>query len=230
MSKIQKWANFLKNMPIHPQWSIGKIKPPEAVKDINGFILDIGVADCWIESHLSSHARYIALDYPVTGQEMYGAKPHVFANGASLPFRDCQFDLEMIEHVPDPHQVLAEIFRVLKNGGKAWISMPFLYQLHDAPFDFQRFTEVGMKSAALRAGLEIFSIQRAEHSIRTAGLLFCLAIAGGADAVNGRKKYALLPIALLAIFVVNLCTWLLSLVWPDWSHMTHGHIMQVRNA
>ncbi|MFN3580523.1 MAG: hypothetical protein ACK4VV_08650, partial [Pseudomonas sp.] len=112
----------------------------------------------------------------------------------------------------------------------AWISMPFLYPLHDAPFDFQRFTEFGLKRAAQEAGLEVRLLQRSEHSIRTAGLLFSLAIAGGVTTTKGWSKFLLIPFALAAITFTNLSAWALSYIWPDWKPMSQGFAMQVRKG
>ena len=231
MASIRKVAQSFKRLPFHPQWLLGQKKIPKGIETINGLVLDIGAADRWIEKYLPKNTSYIALDYPATGQELYAAKPSVFADAANLPFGDNLFDaiicLEVIEHVPDPHKVIIEIARVLKKGGIAWVSMPFLYPLHDAPFDFQRFTEFGIKHAAESAGLEVVSVEPAEHAIRTAGLLTSLAIAGGVYEAKGWRKYLLLPCALFAVTFINLSAWLLSLVWPDWKHMSHGYSMEV---
>ena len=224
---LRKFASYLKRTPLHPQWLLGKRKVPSGLKNIQGLILDIGAADRWIEKYLSTTVNYIALDYPATGLNMYKAKPSVFADAAQLPFRDEQFDaivcLEVIEHVPNPQQVLNEISRTLKKGGQVWLSMPFLYPLHDAAFDFQRFTEYGLRRSATVAGLEVVRLQKSEHSIQTAGLLACLAVAGGAYATKGWLKYIYLIPAIFIIAIINLGSWLLSLMWPDWQHMSHGY-------
>tara|TARA_R110001606_G_scaffold222699_1_gene370660 strand:+ start:1847 stop:2605 length:759 start_codon:yes stop_codon:yes gene_type:complete len=229
MPSLQELAKSFKRLPVHPQWLLGQRKLPLGIEAISGLVLDIGSADRWIERKLQKSAEYIALDYPATGSELYNAKPTVFADAAQLPFASERFDaiicLEVIEHVPDPFQVFSEISRVLKTEGKAWISMPFLYPLHDAPFDFQRFTEFGLKRAAEQSGLEVNFIHSAEHSIRTAGLLFSLAIAGGVASKTGWRKFALIPFALFAITLCNLCAWTLSHVWPNWEHMTYGFLM-----
>jgi len=195
-------------------------------------LLDIGAADRWIEPLLPETASYIALDYPPTGKVLYGAKPHVFGDAAQLPFDDDCFDvvtcLEVLEHVANPEQVLTEIARVLKAGGRAWVSMPFLYPLHDAPFDFQRYTEYGLRRDMQRAGLTVVSLRKSGHAIRTAGLLACLAIAGGAYARSDWKRWIFLPFASVGVLVINLMAWLASLVWPDWSHMGMGYELEVR--
>jgi SAM-dependent methyltransferase len=196
--------------------------------------LDIGAADRWIEPLLPEAVGYVALDYPPTGQALYGAKPHVFGDAAQLPFGNGCFDaavcLEVLEHVAHPEQVSTEIARVLKAGGRAWVTMPFLYPLHDAPFDFQRYTEYGLRRDMRRAGLDVVSLRKSGHAIRTAGLLACLAIAGGAYTRSGWSRWMFLPLASVGVLLVNLVAWLASLVWPDWRPMGMGYELEVRKA
>lgn len=231
MSKVRKWAKLLARTPLHPQWLLGARTVPAGVASVSGRVLDIGAADRWIESKLSPSVEYVALDYLATGRDMYSARPDVFGDGASLPFRDACFDgvlcLEVLEHVPEPESVLKEVTRVLKPGGRAWITMPFLYPLHDAPFDFQRFTEYGLRRSMRRAGLGVTSLRKSGHAIRTAGLLACLAIAGAVYTRRGGLKWLLLPVAAVMVLLVNVAAWALSFVWPDWGHIASGHELEV---
>lgn len=130
MGDLRSSLAWLVRTPLHPQWLLGVREPPHGIGDVEGRFLDIGAADRWIEPLLRAGARYTALDYPATGRDMYGAKPDVFADAARLPFADGSFDgvtcLEVLEHVPDPAIVMAEIGRVLRRGGRAWVLMPFL--------------------------------------------------------------------------------------------------------
>lgn len=211
---------------------MGKQTVPQGLDQVRGILLDIGAGDRWLEKYLSNAVQYVALDYPPTGHNLYGARPSVFADAAHLPFVDSRFDaivcLEVIEHVPDPKKVMCEIARVLKPGANAWLSVPFLYPLHDAPFDFQRFTAHGLRRCAEAAGLQVLSLEKSGHAIRTAGLLACLAVAGSALAAGAARKGLLLLLALPFIFTINVAAWLLSCIWPDWGHMSHGHTMLVR--
>jgi len=231
MVAIRQWAKALTRTPLHPQWLLGRRAIPSGLARSSGMLLDIGAADRWIEPLLPETVSYVALDYPPTGQALYGAKPHVFGDAAQLPFGDDSFDvvtcLEVLEHVADPAQVLMGIARVLKAEGRAWISMPFLYPLHDAPFDFQRYTEYGLRRDMRRAGLTVVSLRKSGHAIRAAGLLACLAIAGGAYTRSGWSRWMLLPLASVGVLMINLVAWLASLVWPDWSHMGMGYELEV---
>lgn len=232
MDLMRKLGGGLIRTPLHPQWLLGRRTPPANLVVATGTILDIGAADRWIKPYLSEAAHYVALDYPPTGEMLYGAKPDFFADAAFLPVSNGMLDavvcLEVLEHVPDPALVMAEIARVLKAGGHAWISMPFLYPLHDAPFDFQRYTEYGLRRDVERSGLEVVMLNKFGHAIRAAGLLACLAIAGGAHAQPGRIRLLLLPLVLPAVFSINILAWISSILWPDWKHMAMGYVLEVR--
>lgn len=198
----------------------------------SGRLLDIGAADRWLRPKLGDHVHYVALDYPPTGREFYGSNPDTFGDAACLPFLSNSFDgvccFEVIEHVRNPTLVFSEIFRVLKPGGRAWISMPFLYPIHDAPFDFQRYTEFGLTRDANGAGLEVLHLARSGHAIKAAGLLVCLAVSGGAYEHRRALRVALLPIAVPIVLLTNLLASLASRLWPDWVRMAVGYEVEVR--
>lgn len=231
MAAIRQWAKAMAHTPLHPQWLLGRRRMPPGIADVSGKLLDIGAADRWVEPGLPTSVEYVALDYPLTGRDLYGAQPHVFGDAVRLPFHDRCFDgvicLEVLEHVVDPGKVLTEIARVLKPGGRGWVSMPFLYPLHDAPFDFQRFTEYGLRRDVQRAGLRVTGLRKSGHAVRAAGLLACLAIAGGAYARQGWSRWVLLPVVLVGVLTINVAAWLTSLIWPDWSHMGMGYEFEV---
>jgi hypothetical protein len=49
----------------------------------------------------------------------------------------------VLEHVLEPPRVVAEIHRVLAEGGLVYAETPFMQQVHGAAFDFTRFTASG---------------------------------------------------------------------------------------
>lgn len=231
MTILRRLARLAKGSPLHPQWLLGKRTLPANLQQCTGKLLDIGAADRWIEPLLPAGVEYVAFDYPATGHDLYASKPSVFGDAAQLPFRDASFEnvtcLEVLEHVPDPALVMTEISRVLTQGGRAWISMPFLYPLHDAPYDFQRFTTYGLRRTIERAGLEIVTIEKSGHALCTAALLTCLAMAGAVDERNGWRKAACILPTLIAVPTINISAKVLSWVWPDWSHMAQGYQLEV---
>lgn len=216
----------LARTPLHPQWLMRRRTAPSGLQ---GVVLDIGAGDRWLQQHLPVDAKYIALDYPPTGRDLYHARPDVFADAARLPIADDTVDavvcLEVLEHVRHPQQVLAEIARVLRPGGRLCLSMPFLYPIHDAPFDFQRLTRHGLTRDIERAGLRVVAISKEGSAVRTAGLLLCLAISGGVYG-RGPLHALLIPGAAILVMLVNLSALLLSALWPDWDGMATGYDLE----
>ncbi|MCB2074254.1 MAG: class I SAM-dependent methyltransferase [Novosphingobium sp.] len=80
-----------------------------------------------------------------------------------LPFADATFDTvilsDVLEHLRDPANCLAEIHRVLKVGGKLILNVPFYYWLHETPYDFFRYTCFGLKYIAEQVGLQVVSLR-----------------------------------------------------------------------
>jgi SAM-dependent methyltransferase len=75
------------------------------------------------------------------------ANVQLVADGHSIPFERETFDAVVIqavlEHVLNPSEIVAEIWRVLKPAGLVYAETPFLQAVHEGPYDFQRFTESG---------------------------------------------------------------------------------------
>lgn len=88
----------------------------------------------------------------------------VLGDAAALPFatacKDAVICGELLEHVPDPRRVLREIYRVLKPGGWALITVPFLYRIHADPYDYGRYTDYYWQQALHATGFEGISIEK----------------------------------------------------------------------
>lgn len=73
----------------------------------------------------------------------------VVAPAQALPFRASSVDGVicecLLEHVPDPVRVVAEMERVIKPGGIAYVSIPFMDAYHSNPDDYYRWTISGLR-------------------------------------------------------------------------------------
>ena len=67
-----------------------------------------------------------------------------------ITFGEDSFDavvaIEIFENLRNPTLAASEVFRVLRPGGRALISIPFLFRVHGDPHDFQRFTASGLET------------------------------------------------------------------------------------
>ena len=102
---------------------------------------------------------------PVVYANLSPAKrPDVQADASALPFLSESFGSvicsELLEHVPDPRDVLAEAHRVLRPGGKLLICVPFLNRMHGDPFDFGRYTDYYLLGTLERSGFTDVHIEK----------------------------------------------------------------------
>lgn len=58
---------------------------------------------------------------------------------------DCVICAEVIEHVVDPVKAVENLYRVLKPGGICLVTTPYMFPTHDAPHDYFRYTEFGLR-------------------------------------------------------------------------------------
>lgn len=115
--------------------------------EMRGFVLDLGGKRENKRGSFQPPEReaqawwYLNLDW-VT-------KPNVFADVTKTPLNsegvDCILCTEVLEHIKDPQACVDEIHRLLRNGGLVFASTPFFYPIHADPYDFQRFTEDGLR-------------------------------------------------------------------------------------
>lgn len=218
-TQLRQWLRPLRHTPFHPQWFSFRGKKnawQQASKKVRGRLLDIGCADGSLRNYLSPDCEYVGLDYFDTAKLMYHTRPNIFGDAEMLPFRAAVFDavtiFDVMEHLPDPQACMDEIGRVLKPGGDVLIHVPFLYPLHDQPFDYWRFTEHGMREIALKSGLRVHAIDAEGAPVETAALLVNLAMTSAVLRSSRHFPPAILLIAVVApcVFVLNCFGWLIG--------------------
>jgi SAM-dependent methyltransferase len=98
------------------------------------------------------HPRIINLDFAGTGQV------DVRGDAQALPFAQGSFAVvvtqETLEHVRDPRSAVAEIHRVMCDGGWLYCQVPFVIGYHPGPHDFVRWSREGICELVERAGFE----------------------------------------------------------------------------
>ena len=120
-------------------------------------LLDAGAGPCPYK-YLFIHAHYEATDF---------IDPHGLLNFTcsldKIPRKAGTYDVvlltEVLEHVEYPQKVINEINRILKKGGKLFLTTPQQYMLHQKPYNFYYFTRYGLESLLKNAGFKSYSIR-----------------------------------------------------------------------
>ena len=129
--------------------------------DVNFFWLDRTLKQLW-RGHFSSSDKVLDVgcgekpryhDYlpckPVCSDIAQTSTAHVLSHAQALPMKSSSFDgvvsVNALYYCEDPQRAVFEFGRVLRKNGKLIVVTPFMYPIHDAPFDRYRFTEFGLK-------------------------------------------------------------------------------------
>lgn len=96
-----------------------------------------------------------------------------------LPIESNTYDValfsDVLEHLSDPAVALQEIFRILKPQGILIATVPFMYGIHEAPADFNRFTRFGLEHQLRSAGFHQIQITEIGGLVGTLFTLACKA-------------------------------------------------------
>ena len=114
---------------------------------LSGRLLDVGCGSKPYRRFFDNE-EYIGLDID-NEVNRRAAIADYFYDGSRFPFGDSTFDAvlcnEVLEHVFNPQEFLGEIRRVLKPGGCLLLTVPFVWDEHEQPYDFARYTTFGLK-------------------------------------------------------------------------------------
>jgi SAM-dependent methyltransferase len=123
---------------------------------LRGELLDIGCGNQPYKALFSAPpfgvTHYTGCDI---ANPLYQAAEMIW-DGRQIPAPDQQFDCviatEIYEHCPDYAPILREVLRVLKPGGYHFLTVPFLWPLHDVPGDYFRYSPYAIQKDMQSAG------------------------------------------------------------------------------
>jgi SAM-dependent methyltransferase len=135
---------------------------------LKGRIMDLGCGSKPYRS-LFTVDEYIGVDYDSEGHPHEGEEIDVFYDGKTLPFPDAHFDgvfsSEVFEHVFNLPDILKEVNRVLKSGGKMLISCPFVISEHEVPNDYARYTVFALRHLLEQNGFRVLEIKKSGNFV-----------------------------------------------------------------
>lgn len=121
---------------------------------VQGRVLDLGAGMAkYKEIIIKNAVEYIACDLKD------GKDVDVICDVTNLTFPQESFDTvisnQVFEHVDNPFAVTQEIKKVLKTGGNAIITAPFMFPFHADPKDHFRFSREGLEEIFKSVGFKI---------------------------------------------------------------------------
>ena len=128
---------------------------------LSGTILDFGGGSKPYQSLFKNSQNYFSIE--VLGNKE-NLKSDIYYNGSKLPFADNAFDsilcTEVFEHVEKLDDVLDELYRVLKPGGRMIVTTPFMCMEHEMPYDFRRLSFNGLSNLMKENNFKILASQK----------------------------------------------------------------------
>lgn len=151
----QLWQ-FVEEMPYERRSILAFVSTVADSLEAGAVVLDVGAGDAPYRE-LFAHCNYVTVDRMESVHE--GARDSdVIASADALGLPDETADAalltQVLEHVPDPAAVLREMARVLRPGGGLFMTVPFVWELHELPDDFWRFTPSSLERLLHAAGFD----------------------------------------------------------------------------
>lgn len=136
---------------------------------IRGKVLDVGCGCKPYERIFLLADNYVGLEYDSDNNRKTKKKADAFYDGKKFPFADCEFDavlfFQVFEHVFNPHEFLSEVWRVLKPNGCILLTAPFIWDEHEQPHDYARYSSYGLMSLVTESGFEIIEHYKTSNDI-----------------------------------------------------------------
>lgn len=177
-----------------------------------GVVLDVGAgAQPYRELLEGPGVRYRAIDIAAARERFgYDTPDTQYFAGDRWPVDDASVDLvlatETLEHVRRPAQFLAEARRVLRDGGRLIITVPFSARWHYVPDDYWRFTPSSLSDLFEDAGFAETVVQPRGNELTVAcakvvALIFAWVFPSAQPRSAGLRLLAFLCLPLVALLV-----------------------------
>jgi SAM-dependent methyltransferase len=186
----------------------------EVSAEVKGRVLDVGCGNKPYKE-LFSFSEYIGVDIDNPGHDHSNEDVDVFYDGKTLPFSENSFDSvitnQVLEHVFTPEKFLFEINRVLKSDGTLLLTVPFVWDEHEQPNDFARYSSFGLRYVLENSGFQIVSSKKSVADFR---VVFQIAILFVYKKISSKYFWLNQGLVLLLISPLNIAGVVISKILP----------------
>jgi len=174
---------------------------------------------------------YIGLDIEDCDNEYFAEHVDVLYNGTSLPFKDESFDsilaTEVIEHIFEIDSLLTELFRILKKSSYMLITCPFVWEEHEIPNDYARYTSYGISYLLQKHGFEIIKKEKTTNYVETIFQMWLLYLH---QYVLPRNKYLRFLLSTLMVPTINFVALTLGYFLPYNNKLYNNNVIVVQRS
>lgn len=143
---------------------------------VTGRVLDVGCGNKPYRD-LFRVSSYLGLELD-TPENRVSKRADCFYDGKRFPFADGSFDTvvatEVLEHIFNPGDFVRELNRVLHPEGGLLLTVPFVWDEHEQPLDYARYSSFGLKHLLESYGFSIIEHRKSVCGFRVhVQLLLC---------------------------------------------------------
>ena len=190
-----------------------------------GKLLDLGCGSKPYED-IFEVDEYTGVDIEVSGHDHSSSRIDKFYDGKVIPFRDHHFDSvfssEVFEHVFNLEELLDEISRVLKPGGRLAFTCPFVWDEHEIPYDFARYTSFAIKHLLYKHNFKLIILKKSTGYIET---VMQMLAAYFWQHVLPKNKYLKLILTPFLVAPINIFGLILKIILPKNRNFYHNNIV-----
>lgn len=195
---------------------------------LHGRLLDFGCGSKPYKT-LFNVSEYVGTDIQVSGHDHRNEEIDVYYDGKTLPFENESFDSifssEVFEHVFNLPQVLDELHRVLKPGGKMLLTVPFVWDEHEIPYDFARYTSFGLKHILQEKGFVLVHEKKTTNYVSTICQMWAAYLY---QQIFPQRKAIRIALTPLFITPITVCGLALAAILPENMNFFHNNVMVVQ--
>lgn len=196
-----------------------------------GTLYDLGCGEASYRDFFLEYAnRYIGVDW---AESFHSTRADIIADlNEPLPVdsevADTIVSLSVLEHLSQPQLMLVEACRMLKPGGTILCQVPWQWWIHEAPYDFFRYSPHGLQLMFREAGFVNVVLQPSAGFFTTIALkwnYFSTRFLRGAFPVCWALLAAILPLWCIGQWAAQLLDRVLD---RNWSLEAPGYYVTAR--
>ncbi len=197
---------------------------------LKGKLLDFGCGSKPYKD-LFSVDKYIGIDVRSAGHSHETEEIDIYYDGKSLPFKDEVFDSvfcsEVFEHIFNLDETLIELKRVMKKDGRALFTVPFVWDEHEIPFDFGRYSSFGIKYVLEKNGFLVIDLAKSTKFLETVFQFWNLYLF---YKIYTKNKYINIVINIFFIAPFTILGIIISGILPNNKNLYNNNIILVKKS